>query len=259
MITLQKIFIALALAATAAAGGYEAHQTFRLREQAQAIRHAQAPLVEQIRNLQSECDEATNRLASLLAENQQLQSSFNPAEIQRLHAEVARLQATEAQTKNDPDEPALDSWLNRVNQLKQYVEQHPNQGIPEFKFLTAREWLLIAAPQNPVSDWGTVMQDLKMQAEARFAEIVERVLQKYSHANGGQFPSDLSQLQPYCEADVEDILQRRYEIKPARILPASSVKSQDIKTDWVIAGKDTVSSNTADHIAIYTNGYTYFW
>jgi hypothetical protein len=103
------------------------------------------------------------------------------------------------------------------------------------------------------------MEDLKCQAADRFATVVQISLQKYSVANGGQFPSDLSQLLPYCGAGVEDILQQRYEIRPASALPASSVKDQDMKTDWVIAGKEPIASYTANHIAIYTNGYTYFW
>lgn len=259
MTVLQKISITLALSGAIGAGGYEGYQTFRLREQAQAIRQQQAPLFEQIHRLQQERDETMNRLASLLSENQQWKSNSQVVEIQRLRAEVRRLQATQSETESDPDESAVDSWLNRVNRLKEYVRQHPDQGIPEFKFLTAREWLLIAAPEGPVSDRDAVMQDLKVQAEPRFAEVVQQVLQRYAQANGGQFPSDLAQLQPYCDADIEDILQQRYEIKPASILPASSVKDQRIKTDWVIAGKDPVASNTADHIAIYTNGYTYFW
>lgn len=259
MITIQKILIALALVAAVGAGSYEMHQTFRLRQQAKVIQQQQAPLLNQIQQLRQELNETTNRLASLRTENQQWKSKFNQAEIQRLKVEVTQLQATEAQTERDPDEPSLNSWLDRVDQLKQYVEQHPDQGIPEFKFLTAREWLLIAAPDGPVSDWNAVMQDLKSQAEPRFAQVVEKILQNYAQANGGQFPGHLSQLQPYCDADVEGILQERYEIKPATILPASAVKDQQIKTDWVVAGKEPIASNTADHIAIYTNGYTYFW
>lgn len=259
MIAIQKILIALVLVAALGAGSYEMHQTFRLRQQAKAIRQQQAPLLDQIQQLQQELKETTNRLASLQTENQKWKSNPNQAEIQRLKVEVTQLQATETRTERDPDQPALNSWLNRVDRLKQYVEQHPDRGIPEFKFLTAREWLLIAAPEGQVTDWNAVMQDLKGQATPRFAQVVEKILQNYAQANGGQFPSKLSQLQPYCDAEVEAILQERYEIKPATILPASAVRDQQIKTDWVVAGKEPIASNTADRIAIYTNGYTYFW
>ena len=259
MTAIQKIIITLALTATVGTAGYQARQAYQLREHANAIRRQQAPLLDQIQQLQEELSKTTNHLASLLAENQQWKSNFGAAEIQRLQAELTQLQGAKAKTQSDPDQPVLDYWLNRVNQLKQYVEQHPDQGIPEFKFVTDREWLLIAAPEEPSSGWGAVLEDLKPQAEVRFAQTVEQALQNYAQANGGQFPSDLSQLQPYCNSNVEDILQQRYEIKPATILPASSGNAQHIKTDWVIAGKQPIASNSGDHIAIYTSGYSYFW
>lgn len=257
MSAILKIFIALTLAAAIGSGGYEALQTFRLREQARAICQQQAPLVHQVEQLQRELDDATNRLASLLQENQQWNSNSIGSEIQKLKARAEQLQATRAQTESEPGEPALDTWLNRVDQLKRYLEQHPDQGIPEFKFLTDREWLLIASPEDPSPDLNDAIQGLKMQAEPRFAEVVEKALQNYAQANGGQFPGDLSQLQPDCDADVEDILQERYDIRPASILPPRNVKALNIKTDWVIAEKDPVAPNTG-HMAIYTNGYTYF-
>jgi hypothetical protein len=259
MTMLQKTLIALALTAAIGTGSYEARQTFQLREQVQGIQQQQAPLVEQIQQLQHERDEATNRLALLLAQNEQLKSNTNTAELLRLRVEVTRLEATESKTENDPAKAVENSWLNRVNQLKQYAEQHPNETIPEFQFLTDREWLLIAAPDRSGTNLGDAMEDLKSQAETRFAEVVQNALKKYSQATIGQFPGNLSQLQPYCDTSVENILQQRYEIQPASVLPASSVKVQDIKTDWVIAGKEPIASNTANHIAIYTDGYTYFW
>jgi hypothetical protein len=58
---------------------------------------------------------------------------------------------------------------------------------------------------------------------------------------------------------VEDILQQRYEIKSASILPASQARDLNIKTEWVIAGKEPIASNSADHLAIFNEGYTFFW
>ncbi len=188
----------------------------------------------------------------------QLKSNSNTAELLSLRVEARRLEAAQANTANNPSESAANSWLNRVNQLKQYAEQHPNESIPEFQFLTDREWLLIAAPGPTGTNLGEAMQALKSQAEGRFAGFVQTVLQKYVQAKHGQFPTDLSQLQPYCDPKVEDILQQRYEIKPASVLSASSVKALNIKTDWVIAGKEPVASNTAVRIAIYADGYSYF-
>jgi hypothetical protein len=200
-----------------------------------------------------------NRMAALTVDNEQLMSNPNKAEILSLRDEVAQLKADEVQKNGDQVESEVNSWLERVEQLKQYVEQHPEERIPEFQFLTDREWLIEAAPGDAGADYANATQQLKGQAEGRFALAVQTVLQKYSQANNGQFPTDLSQLQPFCDPSVKDILKQRYEIKPASILPASQVRDLNIKTDWVIAGKKPIASNSADHLAIFNEGYTFFW
>jgi hypothetical protein len=259
MTTLQKTFIALTLAATIGTASYEAHQTSQLLEQIQLLQHQQAPLLEQIEKLQKQCDDAAKRASLLLEENAELRSGSHSEEIQKLRGEVARLEAVVAKNETNSTTPAVNTWLERVNQLKQYADQHPDESSPEFNFLTDREWLIVVDPEDKPIDFSDAMLALKSQAAGRFAQIVQAALQKYSLANNGQFPGDLSQLQPYCDAEVEEILQQRYEIKPASILPADSVRELNIKTDWVIAGKESVASNTADHIAIYPGGNSYFW
>jgi cell division protein FtsB len=93
MTTLQKAIIGATLAVVAGTGIYEAHQASRLRNQVQTLEQQQAPLAEQNKQLQRECDEATNRLADLLAENARLKSSSNAAELLRLRGEVGVLRA----------------------------------------------------------------------------------------------------------------------------------------------------------------------
>jgi len=259
MTTLQKTLIVVTLSAAIGTASYEEHQTSQLLEQIQTLRQQQVPVVEQIRQLQHERDEAAKRVASFLEENAQLRSGSHAAEIQKLRGNVARLEAVAAQQKTNSNDPVVSSWLDKVNQLKQYATQHPGESSPEFNYLTDREWLLLAAHGGPGTDFAETMKELKSQAAGRFAQVVQTALQDYAAANNGQFPRDFSQLNPYCDAGMEEILQQHYEIKPASILPANSANGLDIKTDWVIAGKEPVASNTADHIAIYTNGYTYFW
>lgn len=259
MTRLQITFIAVMLTAAIGAGSYEAHQASKLLEQGQSLRQRQAPFVEQIRQLQRECDEAAKRVASLLEENAQLRSGGHAVEISKLRGELARFETLAAQKETNSTDPAVNSWLNRVNQLKQYAAQHPDESCPEFNYLTDREWLIVVEPGDQPIDFGNIMLALKSQAEGRFAQVVQTAIQDYAQANGGQFPRELSQLQPYCNTGVEDILEQRYEIKPASILPPSSLRDLNPKTDWIIAGKEPVASNTADHIAIYAGGYTFLW
>ena len=264
MTTLQKTLITATVAVLAGAGIYEAHQTSQLRDQVQMLQQQQAPLAGQIQQLQRERDDATNRLAGLIAENARLKSNPDHPELLKLRGEVTLLKAAEAQKENDPTDAAAKSWLNRVKQLKQYVEQHPNEKIPEFQFMTDREWLAVADAGLDTEDFETTndywhaMQSLRFQAQSKFGNLVQEALNKYSQANNGQFPEKLLQLQPYCDSSVEDILQQLYEIRPASILPASEVKDMNEKPDWVVTRKKRVEPYSTSRLAIFVNGNAYW-
>jgi RNA polymerase sigma factor (sigma-70 family) len=88
--TFQKALIAGAFIAVAGAGIFAARQAVNLGEQNQQLQRQLSPLTAQIQELQSACDDATNRLAWLeseLAANQQ-----NNLELLKLRGEVAGLQ-----------------------------------------------------------------------------------------------------------------------------------------------------------------------
>jgi RNA polymerase sigma factor (sigma-70 family) len=107
MTTLQKTIIGAALAAVVGTGIFEARQNSKLQNQIQTLQQQQAPLAEQIRQLQRERDDATNQLAALLAENAQLQSNSNEMELLRLRAKATR----------------LDELANENNNLKMKVSE----------------------------------------------------------------------------------------------------------------------------------------
>jgi hypothetical protein len=257
MSKMQTVLLVLLLAALLGTAAREAQQTHQWASQVREINTEQAAIQEEIRQMKAERDETTNRVAMLLAE--QANVKMEAAELARLRAEESRLKASASPTEDRPDEAAVVDWISRAEQLKRYVSEHPEENIPEMQFLTDREWLLLAVLGPQGTNFGDALQELKSQAESRFAEPVERALQAYAAANEGKFPTALSQLQPYCDSDVEEVLQERYEIRTASTLPADEVKAQRIKTDWVIAGKNTIQQGSADHIAIYANGYTFFW
>jgi len=91
MTTLQKTVITAALVAAVGTGIFEAHQAAQLRARNQTLQQQQATLAEQIQKLQRDEDDSTNRLASLLAENQLLKSNSNQMELLRLRGELTRL------------------------------------------------------------------------------------------------------------------------------------------------------------------------
>ncbi len=91
MTTLQKTIVTATVAILAGAGIYEARQASTLRNQVQTLQQQEAPLTGQIRELQRERDDATNRLAGLLAENVRLKSGHEKIELLKLRGEAARL------------------------------------------------------------------------------------------------------------------------------------------------------------------------
>jgi len=95
MTTLQKSLITATLVVIAGAGVYEARQASRLRADVQTLQQQQAPLAEQIQQLQRERDDATNKLALLAGENERLNRNSGELLKARANASAAQAQARE--------------------------------------------------------------------------------------------------------------------------------------------------------------------
>src|SRR5512141_1096675 len=89
MTALQKTLVTAAVAVLVGAEIYEARQVVRLREQNQALLQQLVSLAEQVRQLQSERDAATNRVALLIEEKVRLKGT--QSELLRLRGEIGQL------------------------------------------------------------------------------------------------------------------------------------------------------------------------
>jgi RNA polymerase sigma factor (sigma-70 family) len=145
MTTLQKTVITAALAVAAGAGIFEAHQAAQLRGQNQTLQQQQTPLAEQIRQLQRERDDATNRLAGMAEEIAKDQK--NNLELLRLRAEVTQLKssASEAKAKQKQGEP--DGYL-AMAQI-----QFSGYNTPQAAYKSFR-WALV---NSNYDDWNASM------------------------------------------------------------------------------------------------------
>ena len=267
MTTTQKTLFAVALAAAVGTGIYEAHQASILRTEVQTLRQQPTQPAGQIQQLINDRDESMRQLAALRADNERL--IRNTADLLKLRAEVTRLRN---EASLSPPEKAADastdatakSWLARVKQLKQYVDQNPSEKIPEFQFLSERDWLAVAdagletASFEKEDDYGRALQSLRFSAENSMGRRVLAALQKYSQANNGQFPGDISQLQPYCDPSAEALLFQLYEMRPVNILPASVIEESRAKGDTVIMRKTRVNPNSTSRLVISAGGMAYW-
>jgi RNA polymerase sigma factor (sigma-70 family) len=227
MTTIQKSLIATTLAVVAGTGIYEAHQASTLRNQVQSLQQQQAPLAEQIRQLQRERDDATKRLTALQAENEQLKSNQNTAELLKLRGDVAQLQ-NEA---NDATEKAARALMAKVNNLKQRLEETPNAKIPELQFLTDQDWINAANGRlDNDSAYRRALSTLRKAGEGKFATMLNRAVIGYMKNNGGQMPTDLAQLQLYFDSPVDDAILQRWEIAPANTVPSLGMGGNSIIT-----------------------------
>lgn len=214
MTTLQKTLVTATLAAAIGTGIYEARQASNLRTQVQTLQQQQAALTDQIQQLQSERDNATNWLASLADQNATLKRS--PTELLKLRGEVARLRAD----SNDPTDIAPKALLAKVNKLKQRLQETPDAKIPELQFLTEQDWLNAANGRlDRDTDYRRALSKLRFAGEGDFAGMLNRAVKGYMQSNNAQMPTDLTKLQPYFDSPVDDAILRRWEIVPANTIP----------------------------------------
>ncbi len=260
MTTLQKTIIGATLAVAVGTGVYKAHEASQLRAENQTLQQQQAPLNEQIQQLQRERDEAANRLSALADEMHRIKGNSTEllklrGEVARLRSdskELARLKATNAKQQDDPMGNAMKSWMARVNDLKQRFEQTPGAKIPELKFLTDQTWLDVAKGQfKTEEDYQKALATLRMEASTIFlGSKVEGPLMEYVQANNGQFPNDISQLQPYLKTPEDRAILERYQIIPAIYLGQNA----EMIGEWAITQKTPVDEQQDVRVSMGLKG-----
>jgi RNA polymerase sigma factor (sigma-70 family) len=254
MTTLQKTLIAAVIAGTLGTGIYGAHEVSSLRTQVQTLQQSQAD-PGQTEQLTRERDDATRQLAALREESGR--SNRNNTELLKLRAEVARLRSDShelAQLKagnpNDATESSAKSWVNRVSLLKQRLEQNPSAKIPELKFVTEQDWLNASKGElNTEADYRRALSALRAAGENKVAAMFKKALTGYMQTSGGQFPTDLGQLQPHFDSPVDDAILQRWEVAPA-----STVKSLGMGGDVIITQRAPVDEVFDTRFGIGPNG-----
>jgi RNA polymerase sigma factor (sigma-70 family) len=219
MTTLQKIAVTAALAVSVGVGIYQAKEAANARAEVQTLQQQQAPLAEQIQQLQRERDEATNLLARMAGESAKNQSDNN--ELLKLRAEVTR-QKSVVNIESDPAFQQARLWLAKEDKLRQQFAEHPDQWIPEMKFLTSEDWLDQARKADLDSAAGIrcALSNIRVAAAFNFAQKINQALNTYMITHNQQLPESTSELDSYFRPPVDDAdtILSRYEMLDSKEL-----------------------------------------
>jgi RNA polymerase sigma factor (sigma-70 family) len=250
MTTLQKALFGAALATAVGTGLYEAHRAADLQEQVRTFQRQPAPAAGQDDQLRQQLEDAKRQLAELKTQNDMLRRDL--ADVPRLRGELGRLRDKASQaSRDDPTALAAKEWLARVSRLKERLQQTPKAKIPEFQYLTDQDWLNVAKDElNTDEDYRRALSRLRYAAEGTFVTTELRpALMQYANANNGQFPTDLSQLQPYFNPPVDGAMLQRWEIAPE-----STVRSVNMG-ETMITEIAAVDSDNDSRYVIGINSY----
>ena len=177
----------------------------------------------------------------------QTTASCNPellrlrGEIGRLRSDVRELSPAKTATSMTAEEVLAAKeqlWAARVSQLKQWLEEHPSEKIPELQYFDERDWLNAAVDKTESDEnYRCALRIARVNAERPFQWTMFKALQQYAKENNGQFPGDISQLKPYFKSPIEDAILARYRIVPAKSL----VSELQAGGDWLITQKAPIN------------------
>ncbi len=225
MTTLNKTLVATAVVLVASIV-YEAHLLSTGRNQLVELEQAIAAQQLQAQQLQDERDRATALLAKAREE---------------LDAERA-LANERAVVEAD-----LEAWLERVNQLKTYLDKKPEKRIPEMRFLTSGDWLSATLynklqTENKVRmALGGLRQIAKMKPEIFFN--LTKALDAYRKDHDGASPTDTTLLRPYLHPLLDDDILQRYDCVPEALSPVDKKAAPDAGTRYVLLEKPPVDED----------------
>jgi RNA polymerase sigma factor (sigma-70 family) len=191
MTTLQKALITSTILAAVGTEIFQMHRASEMREQLQTLWQQQAPLNEQVRDLQRQRDEATNRLA--LFETEMAGIKSNSAGQLKLRGEVTRLQ-------KDSQELA---------QLKAKVSRRDDMDAARMRsFREYQEWEAIlelrrmkeAVKLTPAQE--QALQDLFDKR----TDLIVQEMQAYNAGTQKEFEGQFSQSMSNVSAQIDAVI-----------------------------------------------------
>ena len=272
----QKVLITTVLAAAVGSGIYEVREISILRTEVQNLQQQQSQLAAQNEQLTRERDDALRQAAGPRDPNERL--NVDNAELLKLRGEVTRLRKESANLPkvkaDEANAPALseaEASLQNGRLLKSYFDLNPSVRIPEGEFGESRQVQAVESlaalaakvagftnttPQTQ-EDFRRAAAEFRAMVENRFAQnLLVPAAKKYREANNKEFPTSVSELQPYFAKSGDDsilkIILDRYETQPSSRFPNTPSK---MSTDWVITQKALVDEEFDRRIYAGPDGF----
>ena len=167
-------------------------------------------------------------------------------ELEAARREISRLRRM-AEAKPAP----ADGIAGRVAALKEMLQRLPEQQIPQLAYATEADWYAaVEGPLETPEDFRKAMARLRNSAEARFAGQLQPALKGYLKANGGIFPKEVMQLQPFFAAGVGPAA-----LQHLQVVRADMFKNMRMGGEWAITQVALVDSEFDAQIVIGPNGF----
>ena len=98
--------------------------------------------------------------------------------------------------------------------LKKWIEERPEQQIPEFQYLWDYDWLDAVKTSNMMGDYapGNAAILLRQAAKRQFAHEMSNALRRYVEEHNGDLPADLSQMNTYLTKPMNDAILKSYKL-----------------------------------------------
>lgn len=138
----------------------------------------------------------------------------------------------------------------RVGALKETLQRLPEQPIPQLIYATEVDWYAaVEGPLESAEDFRNAMALLRNSAYARFGALLQPALKEYMQANGGRFPPEALQVQPFFTAAVDPAA-----LQNVRVVPASSIKNVRMSGEWAITQAELVDARFDARVVIGPKG-----
>jgi hypothetical protein len=183
----------------AAAGGYVEDRHVQ-RQQDELDVHAA-----QIARLETAVHSERERLARAQAEHESIEREIA----------AGRAAAADAEARS-----TMKLWANRIALLRQLIEEMPAQSLPEFRLLTATDWVQVVRNRelDTPNNIRAAFSSLRATARRKMAEKFQEALKHYTAGSAGELPFSIELLEPHLTAPADrEMLQRYALLRSGRI------------------------------------------